>query len=98
MRTRRGVAAVGLLAIVALLGWRIAERPSSDAPPREASRADRAVPAAADVAGTPKDVAPPPSGPVLQPAPPPAPPGMPQGLRVTGRVVNAAGKAVAGAR
>src|SRR5262245_53060171 len=102
MGTRRGVAAVVLVALVAALGWWVARRPSSDEAPRDARPPGRASPAPAAPAGGAKGVAPLPTRPVLEPAlpyaPPPAPPPAPQGLHVTGRVVDAAGKAVAGAR
>ena len=71
--------------------------PRQRTPVRDADPAGRTASAAAAGAHAPKDAAPSLAGALPKPAPY-APPVVPQGLHVTGRVVDAAGKAVAGAR
>jgi protocatechuate 3,4-dioxygenase beta subunit len=97
MRARRAVTAVVLLAIVAFLVWRTAYGPVVEDAGSDADPAGRTASAAAEGARALDDATP--SLAVAPPKPAPyAPPVVPEGLHVTGRVVDAAGKAVAGAR
>src|SRR5262245_53187204 len=97
MRGSRVVAAVVLLALVAFLGWRTAGRPPADDAAPRAQRPGRAAPAPPAPPEATPDPTPSLSGAAQTPASP-APPAEPRGPRVVGRVVDAAGKAVAGAR